>query len=256
MAAGELIVRLGLLLLAPGALVHAAVVDPPPILYITKLRVKPGRLPDLVQVESERVETLRKARWPRTMISSVSISGAQELWIFARYQSLGELAADLESIERMPELRTAIERLDRAEAGSIESKHSVTATYQPAISYRPRFDWDEVRYWEIIWVRLRTGHHEAYLENRRMTREEHEKGAYDTHQMMYAVQSGELSGTFLVIRPMKELSLLDDLHAHNDGEPETPQEERKKVALFGESALSEEEAFFRVVPAMSYTPVK
>lgn len=56
----------------------------------------------------------------------------------------------------------------------------------------------------------------------------------------------------MVIRPMKTLALLDDLHAHNDGEPTTPEEERKKVELWAASGLSEEEAFFKVDSRMSY----
>ena len=72
--------------------------------------------------------------------------------------------------------------------------------------------------------------------------------------MMYAVQSGEPSGTFMVIRPMKTLGLLDDLHAHNDGEPVTPEEEARKVKLWAASGVSEEEAFFKVDPQMTYVP--
>ena len=155
---------------------------------------------------------------------------------------------------RRPASASALDRLDEAEGVLLESKREITATYQKDISYRPSFDWTEVRYWEIIWVHLRTGHHDEYLQNRTMTREEHEKGGYDTHQMMYAVQAGEASGTFMVIRPMKTLALLDDLHAHNDGEPVTPEEESKKVQLWAASGVSEEEAFFKVDPRMTYVP--
>jgi hypothetical protein len=228
--------------------------DPPPILNITKLVVKPGRMPALIKIEAERAQLLEKVKWPRTCIASASITGPKQVWIFTRYNTLGDLASDHEYADSQPALRSALDRLDEAEGDLVESKREITATYQPAISYRPKFDWSEVRYWEIIWVHLRTGHHDEYLENRTMTREEHEKGGFDTHQMMYAVQSGEPSGTFMVIRPMKTLALLDDLHAHNDGEPATPEEERKKVELWAASGLSEEEAFFKVDSQMTYVP--
>jgi hypothetical protein len=226
-------------------------IDPPHILSITKLVVKPGKMTALVNIEAERAQVLKKAKWPRTWIASSSVTGPKQVWIFARYDSLGDREKDHEYANGTPSLRTALDRLDVAEGELPESKREIRATYQKDISYRPKFDWSEVRYWEIIWVHLRTGHHDEYLENRTMTREEHEKGAYDTHQMMYAVQSGEPSGTFMVIRPMKTLGLLDDLHAHGDGEPVTPEEERKKVSLWAASGLSEEEAFFksRSIPA-------
>jgi hypothetical protein len=157
---------------------------------------------------------LKKAKWPRTWIASSSVTGPKHVWIFARYDSLEDLEKDQDYASGTPSLRIALDRLDAAEGELLESKREITATYQKNISYRPKFDWSEVRYWEIIWVHLRTGHHDEYLENRTMTREEHEKGAYDTHQMMYAVQSGEPSCTFMVIRPMKTLGLLLNPYQH------------------------------------------
>jgi hypothetical protein len=234
--------------------IESEIIDPPPILAITKLVIKPGKAAAVVKLETERAQLLRRMKWPRTSMVSISVTGPKQIWMFARYDTLGDLAKDQEYAEATPALKAELDRLDEAEGELVGSKRELTATYQPAISYRPKFDWSEVRYWEIIWVHLRTGHHDEYLENRRMTREEHEKGAYDTHQMMYAVQSGEPSGTFMVIRPMKTLALLDDLHAHDDGEPVTPQEEQKKVALWAESGLTEEEAYFRVDSKMSYLP--
>jgi hypothetical protein len=53
---------------------------------------------------------------------------------------------------------------------------------------------------------------------------------------------------------MKSLALLDALHAAGDGEPATDEEENKKVELFAESSLTEEEAYFRVDPVMTYFP--
>jgi len=252
----RLSITLGLILAAaqPAAAQTSGAIEPPPILKITKLMAKPGQLSGLVKIEAERAQVLRSVNWPRTSIASSSVTGPGQIWIFARYASLGDVAKDQELIQSTPSLRDALDRLDRAETEFLESRRDITTTYQKDISYRPRFDWADARYWEIIWVHLRTGHHEAYIENRTMTREEHEKGAYDTHQMMYAVQSGEPSGTFMVIRPMKTLALLDDLHAHNDGEPVTAEEERRKVQLFAESGMSEEEAYFRVDPNMTYIP--
>lgn len=228
--------------------------DPSPILKITKIVVKLGQMPQVAKIEAERAKVLRSAKWPRIHMANVSVTGPQQIWVFERYDTLGAIAQDLETIEKTPELKTQLDRLDEAEGPLLESKRDITATYQKDISYRPKFDWSEVHYWEIIWIHLRQGHHGEYVENRVMTREEHERGAFDTHQMMYAVQSGEQSGTFMVIRPMKTLGLLDELHAADDGEPTTPEEKKKKIELFAASSLSEEEAYFHLDPAMSYVP--
>ena len=230
---------------------QAATMSPPPILKITRIVAKPGQIARIGRLEAERTGALVRAGWPRLYVGSVAVTGPQQLWTFARYDSLGEISDDLDFIDRNPGLKAELQRIDEAETALVESRRDVTATYQKNISYRPDFDWLQVRYWEVIWVHLRNGHHEAYIENRLMTREEHERGAFDTHQMMYAVQSGEQSGTFFVIRPMANLAHLDALHAADDGEPETPAEEKKKVRLFAESSLTEEEAYFRVLPAVS-----
>lgn len=229
-------------------------IDPSPILKITKIVVKPGTIAEVVKLEAERAQVFKGAKWPRTSIANISVTGPKQIWIFARYNTLEDLAQDDQFAESTPSLKNALDKIDREESPFLESRRDITATYRPDISYRPKFDWSEVHYWDIIWVHLRTGHHDAYIENRRMTREEHEKGAFDTHQMMYAVQSGEPSGTYMVIRPMKTLGLLDALHAANDGEPVTPEDKKKKIELYAESGVSEEEAYFRLDQLMTYIP--
>jgi hypothetical protein len=219
---------------------------PPPFLKITKMSVKIGMLPQLRKLEAERTAALKAANFPRSYIAQYSITGPQQVWIFYRYENDGDIANDLALIENNPTLKTKLDEIETEEAPLLDAKREVTVGYQPKISYRPDVDWSEIRYWEIIWVHLRNGHHSAYVENRVMTRDEHERGAFDTHQMMYMIQSGELSGTFFIMRPMKTLALLDALHAANDGEPATKEEEAKKVALFADSSVTEEEAFWKV----------
>jgi len=234
-----------------GSVRASGVMEPSPILRITKIVPKPGAMAEVRNIEAERTAAFRNAKWPRTFISASAVTGPAQIWILTRYARLAEIQEDIGRIEASPELSQTMDRLDAAEGALLASKRDVTVTYQKNISYRPAFDWSTVRYWEIIWIHLRQGHHDEYIQNRIMTREEHERGGFDTHQMMYAVQSGEQSGTFMVIRPRPALGLLDTLHAANDGEPATPEEEKKKTELFAASSMTEEEAYFRVDPALT-----
>ena len=219
---------------------------------MTKMEVKIGKLPELRRLEAERTDALRAANFPRSYITQESITGPQLVLVFYKYDNDADLGNDLDFIDSKPALKAKLQQIEVEEAPLLDSKREVTIGYHPDISYRPDVDWSEIRYWEIIWVHLRNGHHEAYVENRVMTREEHERGAFDTHQMMYMIQSGEMSGTFFIMRPMKTLALLDALHAANDGEPATKEEETKKIALFADSSVTEEEAFFKVDSSASY----
>lgn len=225
---------------------------PPHFIKMTKMEVRIGKLSELRKLEAERTNTLRAAKFPRSYITQYSITGPQLVWVFYKYDNDADIANDLDFIDSKPALKATLDKIELEEAPLLESKREVTIGYHPDISYRPDVDWSEIRYWEIIWVHLRNGHHDAYVENRIMTREEHERGGFDTHQMMYMIQSGEMSGTFFVMRPMKTLALLDGLHAANDGEPATKEEEAKKIALFADSSVTEEEAFFKVDVAASY----
>jgi hypothetical protein len=219
---------------------------PPHFIKMTKMEVKLGKLSELRKLEAERTAVLRASNFPRSYITQYSITGPQLVWVFYKYDNDADIANDLDFIDGNPALKAKLDKIETEEAPLLMSKREVTIGYHPDISYRPDVDWSEIRYWEIIWVHLRNGHHEAYVENRKMTREEHERGAFDTHQMIYMIQSGEMSGTFFIMRPMKTLALLDGLHAANDGEPATKEEETKKIALFADSSVTEEEAFFKV----------
>ena len=234
---------------------QSGAIEPPPILKITKMMVKIGKLPEVQKLESERIGAMKKFNYPRSYISSVSLTGPQQVWIFSRYKNLQDMADDIAFVNRTPALRAEMEKLDDMEGSLLNSKRDITASYQPNISYRPNFDWADAHYWEIIWVHLINGHHDEYIENRIMTKEEHEKGAFDTHQMMYAVQSGEPSGTFMVIRPMKTMGLLDALNAAgHSAEPTTAEEQQKKKQLSVASVVSVEDAYFRVESNMTYVP--
>lgn len=225
---------------------------PPHFIKMTKMEVKLGKLSELRKLEAERTDALRAASFPRSYITQYSITGPQLVWVFYKYDDDADIANDLDFVDTRPALKAKLDQIESEEAPLLESKREVTIGYHPDISYRPDVDWSEIRYWEIIWVHLRNGHHEAYVENRIMTREEHERGGFDTHQMMYMIQSGEMSGTFFIMRPMKTLALLDALHAANDGEPATKEEETKKIALFADSSVTEEEAFFKVDVTATY----
>ena len=230
------------------------VLSPSTMLKLTVVVPKLGAMPEVRKLETQRVAALKKAKWPRTFLTLSSITGPAQLWTISRFDRLAALTEDADFIDANAELKQEMERIDAAEGPLLDAKRDVTVTYKPAISYRPKFDWSQVRYFDILWIQTVQGKQGEYVENRIMTREEHDAGAFDTHQMMYQIQSGQQAGTFFVMRPMKSMGTLDRLHDADDAEPLSETDKKWKIKLFHESSLREEEAYWKVETAMSSVP--
>ena len=89
----------------------------------------------------------------------------------------------------MPVLSSVLEMLDREEGDLLLESREVTAVFHPEISYRPEFDWAQMRLLGVITIQLRPGHHAEYLQNRKLVMEAHERASLDEHILIYTVSS-------------------------------------------------------------------
>lgn len=223
------------------------VTSPTPILRVTKIVPKLGMAPQVQRLETERVAALKKAGWPRLRMTIESVTGVKQFWVLTPTKNVVEIDEDIAFINGRPELKKEIERIDAAQGPLLEARIELTLLYQPAISYRPKLDWTKVKAWDMIWIQLQQGRRKEYVENRVMTREEHDAGAFDTHQLMHAMQSGQRSGMFFMMRPMVSLATMDELRAADFAEPLSEYEGKWKTQLHRMSTETEEEAYWNVI---------
>jgi len=239
------------LLASAGASLAAA---PPKFLLITQIEVRPGRGPELSQLEAARSNALAIAKWPTVSIAMKSVTGLTEIWYLTGYDSLEKYDRDQEAVQHNPGLKTEMDQFETRERDLVLSKRDILLVYHDDISYRPDFDWAQFRCLDAIRIHLRQGHHAEYLENRKITVDAHKKGGIDEHLLVYTVVSGAPSASYLVLRALKsihQIEVLNEQHDHG-GEIFAAGEEARMISLFAASVESEEEEDFCADPSMSY----
>ncbi|MEO6876743.1 MAG: hypothetical protein ABI222_18175 [Opitutaceae bacterium] len=224
------------------------------ILGITQEAVVPGKMPAFLKTRAAATEALRPVAGGQIAVGLVSVSGPEEVWTFNFHQHLADIEATRLAVEKLPATRAALDRLDEQAGVCLSHRQTQTATYLPDLTYQPGFDWAQARYLDIIVVHVRAGHHLAYLELRRMSRDGHNKGGLDGPLHVFKLNSGVRGLAWMIVRPLRSLQQYDELKAQGFGEILTPQEDARMEALRAESMEDAEERFFRVEPAISLVP--
>ena len=226
----------------------------PSILGITQEAVVPGKMTTVVKNHAIAAATLRAINHSRIALGMISVSGPEEVWTFNFYNALADIESDRQAVEESPATKTAIDRLDESESGSLTRRNVQTATFLKDLSYQPEFDWSQARFLDVIVVHVRPGHHPEYLELRRMSLAGHLKGELDGPLHVFKVNTGVTGLAWMIVRPLRSLRQHDELRAKGFGEILTPQEDAKMVELRAVSMESAEERFFRIDPQISRVP--
>ena len=226
-----------------------SVVTPPNILRITRGLTRPGKRTELARVRARRSQALASASWPRPSVALTSITGPDEVWRLTGHDAFEAWHEDLETTGRMPVLSSVLEMLDREEGDLLLESREVTAIFHPEISYRPEFDWAQMRLLDVITIQLRPGHHAEYLQNRKLVMEAHARAPLDEHILIYTVSSGSRSGTYLILRPLRsmhDLDAMEEKHGKRYGEILGDANRKRVIELFAASVEREEEEYFAV----------
>jgi hypothetical protein len=227
---------------------------PPPLLRITRVLLKPGRMADYEKIAEARANALKKANWSRSLLTLPAVTGPEEVWLLTLYDSLEGWDKDREEINKQASLKAELDRLDREASDLILSKSEIRTHYHPDISYRPNFDWSQMRCLSTIELHIHPGHHSEYVENRKITLAGHQKGGIDEHLMVYTVAAGDRSATYFILRPVASLhalELMEEAHGKG-GEVLTPEEHKRMVDVFASSVESEQEEIYCVDPKATY----
>jgi len=228
---------------------------PPKVLSIFREEVKASKNGAHEKLEAGYVAALRKANWPVPSIALTPVAGPNDAWFISAYDSFEAWEKDRQATDKNAELSREFERLDNLDAEFRTNQRSFVAVLRDDVSYHPNVDLAQVRYFEIITLRVRPGHDSDFEELAKMIHTAFEKKNSPTdHFAIYQVTAGLPGGTFFVFLPMKSLKEVD-----TNMKPENQQafmkalgDFKKLEKLTGESLLSEESAIYAINPRMSY----
>lgn len=206
------ILRTTLLLTAVSAgplVAQTAAMGPPPVLWIQRELVKPGKSYAHNNWEKGWPAAFGKANWPTTYIAMNAISGASESWFLIGYPSFDAMEKDLAQTDANAPLTAEMNRLSAGETEFVETTRGVLAQFVPSLSYRPGVDLSKMRFFEVITYVMKPGHEADFAKAATLYRDGFTKGNIEGNWSTYRVASGLAEGTYLVFIPMRSLSALD-----------------------------------------------
>ncbi len=231
-------------------------VDPPAVLTVRRVAMKPGQTGTYAGIASGDSRLLGEAKWPRVSVAMRSVTGPEEIVYLTGYEDLGQWESDEAQLDKAPELKFGLEEVARKAGPFASSSTTFTLAFKSDISFRPKFVWSDMRCMDMITVKLKPGHGDEYLQNRKIVVAAHTRADIAEHLLLYSVTSGIQSSTFIVLRPLDTLHSMDVLNADHDSEKygtALGDANRAKLhSLFAASVEQEEERYYCADPSLSH----
>lgn len=228
---------------------------PPPILYIQRELIKPGKSVAHNEWESGWPAAFSRANHPTGFIGMNAVTGVNEAWFLIGFPSFDAMEKDQARIEANAPLAAENRRLTAGESEFVENTRGIVAAYVPEASYRPNIDIARMRYFEILTFVARPGRDGDFLKTVGIVRDGFTKAGIDQPFTLYRAVSGSVAaGTFYIFLPMRSLASLDKGASNWEAMSRAlgPEQMATFDKLSTEAVVSEQSQLFAFNPKMSY----
>jgi hypothetical protein len=226
---------------------------PPAMIQIYREEVKAGKSPLHVKSEANFVREFKANKLSPNYTALATITGPDEAWFIARYDSYAAFGKDLAAQDKSP-ARAALDKDLLADGELLSRSSSIVARYRADLSYRPGVSIPLTRYMNIAIVRIRPGHITDYEDSRKIIKAAHEKTALKFNYSGYQVISGMPAGTFMVMsygRTLADFDAATEIHgkAYDDAIGDDGRKKLNENAAAGTIGI--DSMIFAVDPRMS-----
>jgi hypothetical protein len=234
----------------------SAEAGPPPVLQIFREEVKPGKGAPHEKSEIAWAAAYKKANLKYYYLGTTTMTGPTEAWFFNGYSSMEDAEKATAALAANKAVQAEVDKVNVSDGDLLSSARSMYAFYNEELSYRPKFNVGEYKYFMVDTYRVKPGHMDKFVEMRKLVNSAHEKANIDEHMVVYNVGLGAPAATVLVFQPVKSLKEWDEggkTHGKGSAYYEAVGDEGRK--LFTEFSREDQQFFVRdflaISPAMS-----
>ena len=228
---------------------------PPNILLLVHQEILPGRASDRQRLETNISRACDRLDAASFWIDLQSLTGPRETVFFDPFESFEHLEQSdaywRQFYAAHPDLARVKDEIDAL----VGREHTIVAVRRDDVGYlADTIDLSEARFMRILEVRVFPGHENDFVEALRILADVNTKIKADTPWLVYQVNLGMTSPSFLILVPMSELGQNDDLLFWRDNllsaDGEEGTERLEQIAR--ESYASTETNLYAVKPEMSH----
>jgi hypothetical protein len=242
--------------LAPALLAQSGPMPPPPLLWIVREEVKPGRSAAHEATEAAWTQALIKGKSTDHYLGMMAMTGPGEAWFLFGYRSFADWEAKQGEVAKNPALKAEVDRISAKDGEHLANARSFLAAYRKDLSYGPDVEIGKMRYMRFRIFRIRQGQVGVFEEAVKLAKSAYEKSGMNLPFAFYEVQAGMGQPTFLSIRPMKSLADMDTLGMSDKAMAEALGEEGRKAMqkANADAFANVENQIFAFNPKLSFPP--
>ncbi len=186
--------------------------EPPKMLVLVHQEFRFGKEGERQKLAASIARACEHLKVPNDWIDLQSISGSPEALSFDPFDSFEHVDTAFADWPRIFAAHPELARMQEEMKALITSERTIIAVRRDDLGYRPQsIDFSKARFMRVLEVRLIPGHENDFVEAFKILSAAYEKINADTPWVVYEVNVGTPSPTFLVFMPLRALKQNDDL---------------------------------------------
>jgi len=215
----RLLLTTGFLVSSCASLASAQVEDfpnlagsPPRVLVLVHRQFKSGKGGDRQKLEMAISRAFDHVNAPNSWIDFEAISGKPEALSFDPFDSFEHVDTAFAEWPQIFAAHPELARMQEELNALVSGERTIIAVRRDDLGFRPQsIDLSKARFLRILEVQLHPGHESDFVEAFKILGSAYERIKADTPWVVYQVNVGMPSPTFLVFVPMRTLKQNDDL---------------------------------------------
>ncbi len=228
---------------------------PPKLLLLVHQEFRSGKAAERRKIEVAISRACDQLAVPNSWIDLESISGPTEALFFDPFDSFEQIETAFVEWGRIFATRPEIARIQEELQSLVAAERTIIAVRRDDLGYRAQsIDFSKARFMRVLEVRLNPGHESDFVEAFRTLSHAYETIKATTPWVVYQVNVGMPSPTFIVFLPMRALKQNDDLLDWRRSLREVEGEEaaQRSDQIAREAYLSTESNLYALSPETSH----
>ena len=227
---------------------------PPKVLLLEHKQPYSGKAEERRKLEEALSAACEKLDAPRVWIDLESLSGEPEALVFSPFDSYEQMEQSDFEWSQFLAGHADLQRIREDTRSLVGGERKIIAILRYDLGYLvDSIDLSEARFLQVVEVRLFPGRESDFVDAFKILADAHTKVHTETPWVVYEVDAGLPTPTFLILSPMVELKERDDLLAQSPAIADAQGDggdALKKIAR--ESYAATESTIYRVNPGMSH----
>jgi hypothetical protein len=185
---------------------------PPKLLLLVHQEFKSGKAGERQKLEVAISRACDRVNVPNSWIDLESISGPPGALFFDPFESFDQIDDAFAGWGQIFATHAELARMQEELKALVTNERTIIAVRRDDLGFRPQsIDFSKARFLRVLEVQLHPGHESEFVEAFKNLGGSYEKIKADTPWVVYQVNVGMPSPTFLVFVPLRALKQNDDL---------------------------------------------